>query len=102
MPKLHDACQILAEEILGRLEAVPEPRRTDALTLALRGINADLASRHPEAPLVFQHLRLVLDELGAPLLPDNLYDTSAPTPTADEQLVSLTAFSIECSRQLFR
>ena len=71
MPKLHDACQILAEDLISGLRRFRSGDSAYALAIAYHSVETDLAEReHPQFEEVSRHMWLVLDETIARLRPD--------------------------------
>lgn len=62
MPKLHDMCQILAEEILDRLSEFSKTEAPFVLALVYHAIEDDLSQHHPEAEVIAVHMWQVLEE----------------------------------------
>ena len=62
MPKLHDAAQIFAEEIIARLHEFSQAEAPFVLALAYHAVEDDLALRHPQALVIAGHLWQVLAE----------------------------------------
>lgn len=71
MPKLHDACQILVEDLIAGLKRFEPAAAPYALALACHAVETDLAAReHPQLQEVSRHMWIVLDETIARLRPD--------------------------------
>lgn len=92
MPKLHDQCQILLEELRDRTRTLgSDPARVFALTLALHVLEEDLADRHPDAMTISSHLWQVFESCVAPRFPASAF-RSADTPPIPEDDPGLGGF----------
>lgn len=104
MPKLHDACQILVEEIIDRLAEFTPDEAPYALALACHAVESDLALRHPDAGTVAAHLWLVLAEQVERRRPDLAAappGSAAPLPDSDIRLNYLMHSAVQSARALF-
>lgn len=63
MPKIHDLCQLFAEEALSFLVAIPEGKKTLSLAWIYHEVEADLLGRRPDSAILAQHLWLTLEEV---------------------------------------
>jgi len=109
MPKLHDACQIFAEEMIARLREFSPPEAPYALAMACHAVEEDLLQRHADALTVVAHLWQVLDETIQNNYPEldglaavGVSSSALALPGEDDlRILQLSSEAIESARGLF-
>ena len=103
MPKLHDACQIFAEEILDQLREFDQIEAPFVLALVYHAVEDDLSQHHHQATIIAVHLWQVLEETISRLHPEFEY-FPAENSTLEEddfRLGQLTQRALQLARSLF-
>lgn len=104
MPKIHDLCQIFADEATLFLKAIPPGKQTLALAWIYHGVEADLLARHHDALVIAQHLWLVLEErlqAGNIHLPEAIGGFDESFREDDPRLGYCTEDAIRLAHRLF-
>ena len=104
MPKLQDAAQIFAEEILNRLQEFTAAEAPFVLALTYHAVEDDLSLRHPQAAVIAAHLWQVLTETISNQKPEleHLPGSRQPPISEDDiRLGYLIHTAVQTGRSLF-
>lgn len=104
MPKIHDACQTLLEELCGKARQFRADEAVYALTLSLHALEEDLVDRHPEGAVIVGHLWQVFEQDIAPRYPAYAFQVDPARPPLEEDnywLCSLIQQAVWEGRRFF-
>ncbi len=104
MPKLHDLCQVLIEDLASSITRLPGEKKTYALILALHAVEEDLLDYDTQQLEISRHLWIVWEEY---VLKHNLPLPSSsghkpPLVEDDPIIASLVRNALFASHRLFK